>query len=207
MKNKLFGRLLGAGSVMAILFAASPEAGAVLYNFINITNNGSPDIGGQLSMDVTVSGENVSFQFFNNVGIASSIAENYFDDGFLSGLPVITDSDGAGDSVRYVTGAIPSNLPGGNTLDPAFVATEMFNSEFDKNPAQGVNAPGEWVTLTFGLGSYSDLDSILGALDSGDLRIGMHLVAFDDGGSDSMSTIRPWGSRTVGRLLSCLVRR
>jgi hypothetical protein len=190
MKKQLIKPLLGASAFAAVLFAA-PQASAVSYGFNRLTNNGNPNLASQLSVDVTVTGGNVSFQFFNNVGIASDIAQIYFDDGMLSGAAVITDSDGILTGVDYVPAANPQDLPGGNVI--LFVADQVFNaSAVNPAPQNAVDAANEWVTLTFGLGSFADLNGVTAALDSGVLRIGLHVISIGTaGGSDSYVTGPP----------------
>ncbi|MCL4854532.1 MAG: hypothetical protein KJZ78_24495 [Bryobacteraceae bacterium] len=159
-------------------------ANAVSYSFFKITNNGNQDVSSQLSVEVTGAGSQASFQFFNNVGIASSITDIYFDDGTLLGIALITTS-GAG--VAFNSPANPSNLPGGNNASPAFVTTQNFSADSDPPVSQnGVNAATEWVTITFNLINGKTIVDTLAALDDGSLRIGLHVQAIGSkGGSDS----------------------
>jgi hypothetical protein len=165
---------------LAVLAWSATPASAVEFNFFNLTNNGSPDVGDQLSVEVSQIGTNVCFYFTNDVGIASSITDIYFDDntGVLSLPVVITQSSG----VDFSAGASPGNLPGGNEATPDFEATAGLTA--DSNPPtqqNGVNSSSEWLQLCYG----GTLASVLQALGSGDLRIGLHIQGFADGGSDS----------------------
>ena len=185
MKGFMMKRMvLGLFALSALVWSAT-AAQAVSYNFAQITSNGTAQIASQLSVDVTVSGTNVSFEFFNNVGIASSITEIYFDDGLLGVPPTITNN-----GTNFVTGANPSNLPGGNTLTPPFVADIVFNAESVQQggaAANGVNAAGDSVTLTFGLGSFVDLAAVQAALANGSLRIGLHVISIAQPGGGNTS--------------------
>jgi len=157
---------------------------ADLFGFYKLTNNGNADVGGQLSVDVTASGSQVLFKFFNNVGIASSITDIYFDDGTLLSIGNITDS-GAG--VAFGSPAIPANLPGANDASPDFETTAGFS--LDSEPAvsaNGVNASNEWVAVLFSLQGTQTFADTIAALNDGSLRIGLHVQAIGTtGGSDS----------------------
>jgi hypothetical protein len=195
--KRLNNLILLSGCVLGLM--ASQTASAVSFSFTKLTGNNPEDLAGQLNVDVTADATTVSFQFFNNVGISSVISEIYFDDGFLGLPPVITDSDGAGNTVQYVQGATPSDLPGGNLASPPFVADIVFNAEAS-NPAphRGVREADQWVTLTFGLGSFADLDHVVAALNDGSLRIGLHMTGIGaGGGSDSYVSVGGGGPEGV----------
>ena len=172
---------------VATLFAIwGLAAQAVTLSFFCITNNNDGDCGigeTQLTVDVTDLGAgNVNFRF-NNAGLdVSSISEVYFDDGTLLGLSTVTHSKGdpwTGGS------ASPPNLPGGNLIDPEFIATSGFLADSDPPPPGHGVQPEEWLDVTFTLqagGTYSD---VIAELTDGRLRIGMHVIAFASGGSAS----------------------
>lgn len=174
-------------SLIAVLasaaFVTAASAGPV-YSFYKLTNNGNVDVGSQLAVEVNPAGPGqVSFTFTNNVGIASSITDVYFDDGTLLGIATVTYSAG----VNFSQGASPGNLPGGNLATPAFVTTAGFSA--DSNPpteANGVDAANEWLTITFNLINGKTFNDTIAALASGELRIGLHVQAIGQtGGSDS----------------------
>src|SRR5687768_9564506 len=87
-------RLLAGMTVAALTLAGA--AGANTITFGLLTDNGNDDLSGQLRVEVTAgAGGTVDFTFYNDVGIASSITDIYFDDGTLLELATITDFDGA----------------------------------------------------------------------------------------------------------------
>ena len=100
-----------------------------IFGFVRITSNNVENIEGQLSVSVfDIGGGQVQFAFINNVGIASSVSEVYFDDGTLLGLgTVFSDlSNFTGDPVTDFTlngSANPGNLLGGENLLSPFSAT------------------------------------------------------------------------------------
>jgi hypothetical protein len=157
---------------------------AVPVAFTKLTNNSTSNVAGQLSVAVTAVGSTqVAFQFTNNVGIASSITDIYFQSSNLSSTFAITDS-GAG--VDFTAPATPGDLPGGNLASPPFVATVGLSAD-STSPitANGVNAAGEFVTLTFGLGTFANFAAVITAINNGTLRIGLHVQAQGtDGNSD-----------------------
>jgi hypothetical protein len=160
------------------------QAGPTL-TFTNITNNSSINaaIGeAQLSVEVTdASATSVGFVFRNIGSEECSITDVYFDDGLFTG---ITDIDGS-DGVSFSQDADPPNLPGGNTLTPPFETTTGLSADSDP-PAvpNGVN-PGEELTIILGLQGGKNYDDVVNALSSGDLRIGIHVQAFPNGGSEA----------------------
>jgi hypothetical protein len=155
---------------------------AVVYPFEVFSNNGSyynsPDL--DLYVEVSEGEGQAGFTFYNESLIDSSIARIYFDGGSLLGIADITE--GAGTS--FSQPATPGNLPGGNPLESPFVTTDGFSigSEAPR-PHSGVN-PGEWVQITFDLISGGSFQSVIDELNTGALRIGIHVIALPDGSSE-----------------------
>lgn len=167
------------------LAAVSAEAG-VVYDFFNVTGNSLANASAgeaQLSVTVDAAGPGkVSFLFENRGSTAMSITDVYFDDGTLLGIASINGSSG----VDFSQNASPRNLPGGNLLSPAFETSAGFSAD-SNSPAQpnGVG-PGESLTIVFDLLATKTLTDIITELNSGrDLRIGIHVQGFGDGGSES----------------------
>ncbi|GMV97270.1 MAG: hypothetical protein AMXMBFR83_16280 [Phycisphaerae bacterium] len=178
--------VIGLAGGVLVLFAPFVQADITSsYNFVRLTDNGNGvDLGSQLLMEVTgtsVSATEAIFKFSNNVGIASSITQIYFDDGsVLSSLLSITDS-GAG--VAFDDPATPGNLPSGNTAVPAFSADFSGGADAPVS-ANGVNSSSEWVAFKFSL--VGDYDDVIAALASGVLRVGLHVQSIGTvGKSDS----------------------
>lgn len=177
---------------LAAVLATAGSVHAATYSFEAITNNNAVDVAigeAQLSVDVTdpLGANNVLFTFKNTGPFASSITDIYFDDGTLLALSTITNGPG----VDFSVGAAPGNLPGGNALSPAFNNTAGFAS--DSNPPtqpNGVN-PGEWVSILFTLQSGQEFNTVLDDLQSGALRIGIHVQGFATGGSESFVHTSP----------------
>ena len=148
------------------------------------TNNGSYNDSSDIVLYVEVSDGGtgrVDFTFFNESLVNSAIAAIYFDDGLLLDIAAITNGLGT----SFSQPATPHNLPAGNTLNPPFVTTENFSIDGDSPPPKnGVN-PGEWVRITFTLKGDGEFGNVIDQLDSGIIRIGMHLIALPDGSSES----------------------
>jgi hypothetical protein len=178
--------------VVGLLVTGVPVSHAALYEFYNITNNDAGDaaIGeAQLTVDVTGVGVNqVQFKFRNAGPEASSITGVYFDDG---DEPILLDlaSIVGGPGVAFHEGG--SVLPGGYSLSPRFVVTAGLQARSDA-PVQpnGVN-PGEWLQLVLDLQTGTDWDDVLDRLNTADLRLGIHVQGFEDGGSESFINKRP----------------
>ena len=154
---------------------------AVVYPFETFTDNGGYYNSPELKLYVEVSdGEGrVDFTFYNESLFESSIAGIYFDDGSLLGIYAITE--GAGTS--FSQPATPGNLPAGNTLEPPFVTAVSIGSDAPR-PKNGIN-PGEWVRVTFNLIDDSMPATVIDELNTGALRIGVHIIALPDGSSES----------------------
>ena len=184
-------RLLG-GTLAALPLLLNSVAGAATLGFDCITNNniGNCAIGeSQLTVDVTdVGSGKIQFSFYNTGSEQSTISEVYFDDGTLLGIAGLIDADdgSGGDSgVDFSQGANPPDLPGGNTLTPPFQVTAGFLADAD-NPAPkwGVS-PGEWLGIVFDLQAGGTFADVLTELGTGELRIGIHVINFASGGSES----------------------
>jgi hypothetical protein len=131
----------------------------------------------------TGTGIQVQFLFTNTGPQASSITDVYFDgDGTLLNIASI---DNTSIGVSFSQLASPPSLPGGNNVSPSFLTTPGFSADSD-SPTQpnGVN-PGEYLGITFDLKTGGDFDDILGEIDSGELRIGIHVQGYASGGSES----------------------
>ncbi len=179
-----WGRLLSlviAVLSASIMLGATTPAFAVTYSFTQLNAKGTDAVSDQLGVDVVDSGDGtVSFTFTNDVGQESSITDVYLTgtDGLLV-LPGEIADQSAG--VSYSTGASPSNLPVGTSYD--FYATAGADSNPPVKP-NGVNASGEYVTWTFSLASGATYQDVIGAINTGTLRIGA-LVPGSSGGSSS----------------------
>jgi hypothetical protein len=175
-------------AVAAMLPAAS-HAETVGFTCISNNNASQCEIGeNQLSVTISVDNGFVSFKFENSGPLASTISEIYFDDrsGLLSQPMTVTSGPG----VIFVGGsASPGDLPGGNNVSPAFQVTAGFLAEASSPaPQNGVN-PGEFVTITFALEAGATLADVLAAMESGELRIGLHVISIGTtGGSESFIT-------------------
>ena len=160
-------------------------ADAVIFPFEIFTNNGqyNDSSGSIFKVDVTNGEGTVKFTFTNESTFDCVIAGLYFDDGSLLGIDEIIDGPGT-DFERDG----PGNLPAGNFLNPPFVADREFNIGAE-NPApkRGVNSipAGEWVQIKFNLISDGTLQDVLNELHTGELRIGLHIISFPDGISES----------------------
>jgi hypothetical protein len=197
-------------ALCAVGLAASAHATVTTYTFGCITNSVAANAvagSAQLWVDVedTPGPGFVSFTFYNSGPLPCSITDVYFDDGTLLGISSITNSAG----VDFNTGAAPPNLPGGNLISPAFVTTAGFSADSNP-PAQpnGVN-PGGWLRITFTLvGGNTYADTISALNTPGDnLRIGIHVQGFADGGSESFVNVPTPGGLALLAALPFAARR
>ncbi len=182
-------KLLRAAMVVSALGLTSSAFGSIMLSFKNITGNSATNAAiGETQLSVTVSNPGagqVDFRF-DNIGLGqSSITQVYFHDGSLLGIANVINGPG----VSFTQGANPPDLPGGNSVTPAFQTTAGFLAEStNPPPMRGVNntATGtEWLTIRFNLQGSQNYNDVLAELTDGRLRIGMHVIHFANGGSES----------------------
>ena len=171
---------------LAILFCTVFAQANVTYLFTNISNNDPTDaaIGeNQLFVDVLDEGVGqVRFRFRNTGPELSSITDVYFDNGHLLSIASIDNSD---PGVSFSQGASPPNLPAANNATPSFQVTPGLLA--DSDPAvqpNGVN-PGESLGIVMNLQVGATFDDILNDLQTGALRVGIHVQGYESGGSES----------------------
>jgi hypothetical protein len=194
-------RLMGCALVTLMALATVSRAELHTYGFERITSNAGVNIEGQLFVDVTnqlngnpLEADQALFVFRNAGPVESSIAAVYFDDGSLLHIAQVLNPSDQEVLFRQYTDldpVSPPNLPGGDTISPAFVADVAFSADADKPaPKWGVN-PGENVGILFDLGGT--FDDVIGELNTAALRIGMHVINIggNDGDSDSFVTPLP----------------
>lgn len=185
------GALFTAGMTLSsAVFALTPPSTS--YSFVGVTSNSATNVTTgmtALSMEVIdLGGSQVAFTFTNNS--MSSLTDVYFDDGTLLGISSISDS---GVGVAFSSPAAPGNLPGGNAI--AFVTTAGFSADSDSPVAPNGVTSGESLTITFTLQSMQTYASVINALSLpngggvGDLRVGLHVQSFADGGSESFVNV------------------
>jgi hypothetical protein len=108
---------LAALTASGVALLSPRTATADLFGFTQLTSNTGTNVASQFSVEVTdAGGDNVTFKFTNNVGIASSITAIYFDDGlFTAGSASVTQ--GAGTTFALGAPLTPGNLPGGECFE------------------------------------------------------------------------------------------
>src|SRR5262249_39825197 len=148
-------------------------------------HNASVNPAGQfhcLVSDVAGHSDQVTFRFTNNVGVASSIMEVYYDDGPMLGIAALAQQ-----GCSFVGGsANPGSLPGGNNLTPPFNATQSFSADAGSGgPTEGIDTNTDFLEMKFNLINGNTYNNIVAALQSGALRIGMHVINIGNGASDS----------------------
>lgn len=189
---------MASACVLALVLGLASQQAAALgsttYGFYNITHNNTiNEVDGETNLKVEVieltNPNQVRFQFTNNS--ISSLTDVYFDDGSLLGISSIIDS-GAG--VSFSQGATPKDLPGGNDkkyVNPTFNVTAGFSADADAPVAPNGVTNGEWLAIDFNLINGKTYSNVLSALalpnngGTGDLRIGVHVQGFANGGSES----------------------
>lgn len=199
-----------AGVVIAALAFASPALADVplIYGFTGIvTDESTPAdlaaiavLEAQMFVEVAeVPGANqVQFTFLNiDAGSEAepSIARVYFDDGALVKMARIIDADdgvGGDPDVDFSQGASPGELPAGNELVPPFETTADFLADADPSTYWNGVGEGQSLTVVFDLKGVDDepdevqktFADVINDMSSGELRIGIHVQAFEDDNSN-----------------------
>jgi hypothetical protein len=179
-----------AASVLCL--AAVQPSVAATYGFTNITNNppASPDAASNLRVDVDPSGANVAFKFYWDSAAPGVIAQVFFDDG-ANTLLAMSCCTTSGADVVFASGGAPPDLPGGAGIVPPFDA-DFRDSAAAPAPGNGVNELGDFVTILFSLEGANTFANAIAALNSGALRIGLHVISLGAGeGSDSFINLTP----------------
>ena len=163
-----------------------------------------PNISGQLLLQVIgdKNGEdsNVYFKIFNDVGIQSSVTQISFaglsDLAFLHPLAG-DDTQGTGPGTQFSlafhgpSNSIADGLPAGNTIgfDSSWSARAVAKGGGGNGqPANGINTSGEAFELIASNPNHPNYLSFLSAIQSGSIRVGLHVTDFADGGSASYVT-------------------
>lgn len=179
---------------IVLLTIASTSQANYVYNFQAFGGNGQ-DVsipGLNLSVEVYADGTGVAFKFQNSSSISSAICDIYYDDGDLLGISSL--NWGTQNEVRFSAGASPSNLPGGNNLTPKFETSspaEHFNADSDSPVSKNGISPGEWLIIKFNLINGGSFSNVISQLNSGEIRIGLHIQTLPNSPnwSDSMPAV------------------
>lgn len=164
--------------LVAPLLLISSTVLASTYSFTGVNTN-EINVSNQLSLDVNqLSDSSVSFKFSNLTGGAQSfIGEIYFDFLGIDYIASLTQTDQSG-SVLFTTDLNPNgSFPEGNSI-----GFKKYDAGATKDGGQNGVDMGEFLILTALLNPSVNVDSLL---QSGELRIGLHVQGFATGGSDS----------------------
>ncbi len=181
--------------VVALVALLPARANAETYTFSYCLENNSglcETVASQIQVEVTESAEAgwVNFTFTNDIGIASSVTDLYFDaSGFLAKMKIVGESAG----VNFTAGsASPPSVPGAGSATPPFEVSSSLMADSDA-PAQpnGINALGESLTISFKMETGIDFSEVIAALDLGPdtdegIRIAAHVQGVGSGQSDTM---------------------
>jgi hypothetical protein len=199
-------KTLSAAVVVAALLAMPVQSDAAVFGFDNLTTNNVEvnDVAGQLSVEVTSAGNEVTFLFENTGNILSSITDIYFEFALPDDVTYKDGSVSSSSGVSFCepdvdTGkcASPGNVPSANSADPDFVATHNLDSTAPAAPNGVANFNGigtqEWLSLVFVLSgdALTGIDALVSNLTG--LRIALHVQGIGAaGGSDTFITDGPF---------------
>jgi hypothetical protein len=173
---------------LLLAFAGATPARAI--GFDCITGNSATNCAiGENQLSVTLSSPSptqVRFDLANAAnGVDAVIAGVYFDDDsdLLGSLASIVNGSG----VLFEADGSPPVLPGGNTASPGFGVDFRLNAA-PAPPKNGIG-PGETLGVIFNLASGVTVQQVEDAFADASLRVGIHVIAFENEGSESMVNI------------------
>lgn len=181
--------------ILVFVVILSTEARANTFGFSAITANSAVDPGygeSQLSVVVTDDGndgiyDEILFTFHNDGPEQMAIQNVYFMDGNLS-LDEILISPG----VAFSMGSSPANLPGYTGAWTTFFASDADSKGIDGSGVDDGDPTGEWLSIRFDItGLGYDYDQAIADIKSGTLLMGLHVIGFADGESESFITPIP----------------
>ncbi len=173
-----------------VLTVTSLSQGQFTYSFVNITGNSATNAGigeDQFFMDVSeYNASEVLFRVYNTGPEASSITGVYFENSLLDGISGLIEDTTEVDFEAFASGG---NLPGGNQpsvdFDEDFRADAVAQGEFLNGvPANGIG-PDEELGVIVNLVGSTTYEDVIANLNAGDTRVGLHVQAFPDGGSEA----------------------
>lgn len=192
MKTKKLLKILGLCAVLATVLA-SPLSGAqssfdfefVPFKLGDVNNQDLEFIN--INLHLVDVGTGVQMYISNRSVIGEgwvtsqrpAVANIYFDgnSSFFPAIPTIGDSSPEAD---FQVEFSPSNLPGGSEIG--------FDADFALNatppPTKNGMNPGEFIRCDVAGADYA---TVLAGLESGDIRIGLHIISAGSNGADSFS--------------------
>lgn len=221
MKTRMYTAALAAAIVLAGQASAIPITKEDTLSFSRITSNSTVNIAALISVDVySIAGQPTRVLFDWKLDASapagSFLSDIFFDNGPLQSIVSLIDADenvnptydgyfaDAGVDFSAPKGSGPFNLPAGNTIAPAFVATPGFSADEDSNP--GRLGPGEHLGMVFEMKDQVTIDDVLASLNpanffdannppasapAGLLRLGVHAQGLPIGQSDSFVSYLP----------------
>jgi hypothetical protein len=187
-------------ALIALTAAATlaASAGAAQFRFGGLSNLDSSNTTTgetQLALDIFVSSPGtprptrgdggpqfIDMVFTNDGTAASALVGIYFDDNdILNAFSLFNNTIIPSDGVVFGSPANPTQLPGGDDIG--------FNAEFSlgalsPTTTNGIN-PGESLTLRFQLLNGLTVDDIVARIESEQLRIGLLVEGYDNGGFET----------------------
>jgi len=195
MNTKIAKSTFSGLAAAGLLLAGTTSVNA--FDWVNITQNGNPDISSQIQMTVSQqAGGEVDFSFRNSGSVNSVITTVYFNYGSLfsghlsqDGANWIASSPG----VSFAD-AGTANFPGGNSLTPKFVTDQAVGAVAPppQNGIQNSTAASGYDSLTVKFqmdGSSPTFAQLIDDLNAGTFQVGLHVQSIGPNeGSDSYVT-------------------
>jgi hypothetical protein len=144
--------------------------------------------------------DGVVFRFKNTAEQPCSLTGIYFESslGTLEDFILIDDSS---DGVSFSRGAEPGNMPRWAKVGFEPTLEMIADSDSPAVSANGIDQAVEWLDIT--VKTQASPEQVCQELNDQSIRIGIHVQAFDDGGSEAFITPEPatMGLLALGGLL------
>lgn len=178
-------------SLTLLMFCAAPSQ-AALYGFEVFTNNGIYAVSSGLVFEVDVFQQDglFGFEFHNNSFVSSSVKDIYFEGIASFELESIANfiiSEADREGTNFALSKTPADLPAGKILEKSFNKDMSFSAD-SPPPFWGIN-PGEKLQIFFSAPQNYSFDDLIAQINSGEIRIGLHIIALPDGSSESAINI------------------
>lgn len=150
-----------------------------MYGFECFTNNNAANCSGTDSIfSLAVAQDNLGEVTFtishaSSMGDTGEITEVYFD-GAVANLGTYISS-----APSWNTTVNPGNLPSQNTATPAFVTDFSLDSDFTGQTPDAPILPGGSLDIVFALLTMTTFNDVIDAIESGSLRLGLHVRSIE----------------------------
>lgn len=182
-------RMAGLIVVVAGLCGTAHAGFDFTFRSVHAESPFGQSVAGQLEMTVSEAGPGVvEFAFYNGAVAPASITQVFMDqsaqsDALIDFAKVSVATTSGSSPLRFSVDRKVANFPGGNNLSPKF-NSDFSASALNPRPHNGLNEVQDALRLRANLLPGATFDAVVGALNAGWLRVGLHGQAMATGYTD-----------------------